>query len=324
MRWLTLLLLVPSLASNAAAHGGTFRGPNNGVPPGLRESVLRGIPCDCGLVECDTCSAEALRRGEEVRISHAVTEVKRWRDVARCRVEVAFETSRERGAVEAYARIEPGPLFAAVAGSVRNGEESLSADLKPSEEGRRAYLYSRRMFDVDPLLVLRRGPGRLDLRLYPVRKDATATVVLEGYLLVEAAAPHSARLYRTDDRYLAVVPLAADAHLDKAAFRDERGGRSLHFLSQAECRERFGSRIAEEVPFVPALESAVTGRGKRAACDDTALVAIATGSPQPPFVGPDRTIEHPRASLSEPSDPEPPPPAVEAVASIAASGGADR
>ncbi len=304
MRWLWALLSVPFLATVAEAHGGCFS-DNPGRPPPL---VERGIPCDCGLAECDKCSTEALRRGEEVRTSQTVTEVKRWGDVARCRVEMTFETSRERGAVEAYARIEPGPLFAAVAGSVRNGEEALSADLKPSEEARRAYLYSRRLFNMDPLLVLRRGPGRLDLRLYPVWKNAAATVVLEGYLLVDSPASGKVRLYRTDDRYLAMVPLATDARRDKAAFRDERGGRSLHFLSEAECRERFGNRIADEVPFVPALESAVTGRGNRAACDDTTLVALAANSPQPPFVGPDRIQKGVPPGLREPSDPEPPPP----------------
>ncbi len=337
MRWLATLLLLPILTTTAAAHGSCWRGPNGGVPPGLREPsdpeppppppsqlpsepasapvvLQRGIPCDCGLFECDTCSDEALRRGEEVQVSlPPVTVTKRWGDIARCRVEVMFETSHEPGTVEAYARIEPASLFAAVAGSVRNSEESLSAKLKPSEEARRKYLYARRLFDFDPLLVLRRGPGRLDLRVYPISKGEKAVVVLKGYILVDGSAPGRVRLYRTDGRYLAVVPLATDAHADEAAFRDERGGRSLHFLSEAQCRERFGDQFVEDVPFVPALESAVTGRGNRAASNDTALVAIAAQSPQPPFVGPDRVQsalppgESVPPGLRGSADPEPPP-----------------
>lgn len=302
MRWLWALLSVPALAVVAEAHGG--RGP-----PVI---VHRGIPCDCGLIECDKCSDEPLRRGDDVRVSSpSVTQVKRWGDVARCRVAVTFETRPDRGMFEAYSRVEPGPLFAAVAGSLRNGAESLSAELTPSGEARCKYLYARRLFNFDPLLVLRRGPGRFDLRVYPLRKGEKAVATVEGYLLVDAPLPDRVRLYRTDDRYLAVVPLAKDAGRDRAAFRDERGGRSLRFLSQAECRERFGTDAAEEVPFVPALESAITGKGNRAASDDTALVAISAGSPEPPFVGPDR-IERLSGrvppGLREPVDPEPPPP----------------
>jgi hypothetical protein len=300
MRWLLALLPISLLATVASAHGGSF---GHGPP------VQRGIPCDCGLIECDTCADEALRRGDDVRISSpSVTQVKRWGDVARCRVEVTFETLPDRGLFEAYSRVEPGPLFAAVAGHLRNGDEALSGDLKPSEESRRAYLYARRLFNRDPMLVLRRGPGQLDLRVYPLRKGVAATVVLEGYLLVDRPGSFYARLYRTEGRCLAVVPLATDEHRDEAAFRDERGGRALHFLSEAQCRERFGSQFVEDVPFVLALESAVTGRGNRAACADTALVAIAANSPQPPFIGPDRFPGVP-PGLREPSDPEPPPPA---------------
>jgi len=311
MRWCAALLLVPFLARAAAAHGGSgFRGPGGGVPPGLlQDAVQRGIPCDCGLAECDKCSSEALRRGDEVNVSPPVVMLtKRWGDVARCRIEVTLETSRDRGMVEAYARIEPGPLFAAVAGSFRNGSETLSADLGPSEEARRKYLYARRLFNFDPMLVLRRGAGRIDVRAYPLRKGEKAVLVLEGYLLVDAPEPEPVRLYRTGDRFLAIVALGRDEHPDRAAFRAGRSGRSLHFLSRAECRERFGTDAAEEVPFVPALESAVTGKGDRAASDSTALIALADGSPEPPFVGPDRPLPPAAPVLREPADPGPPPP----------------
>jgi hypothetical protein len=306
MRWFLALLLLPLLATAAAAHGGGgFRGPSS--------FVERGIPCDCGLIECDKCADEPLRRGHDVRVSSpSVTEVKRWGDVARCRVAVDLEAVTDRGMFEAYACIEPGPVFAAVAGNLRNGEESLSAELRPGADARGRYLYARRLFNFDPMLVLRRGPGRVDLRVYPLRKGAKATAVLEGYVLIDRPSSHYARLYRTGDRVLAVVPLATDARRREAALVDERCGRSLHFLTEEQCRERFKGQVVEDVPFVPALESAITGRGSRAASSETALVAIAAASPAPPFIGPDRVRKgYPwevPPGLREPSDPEPPPP----------------
>ncbi len=309
MRWFLALLLLPLLATAAAAHGGSF---GHG-PPVI---VERGIPCDCGLIECAKCADEALRRGDDVRVSSPiVTEVKRWGDVARCRVAVDLEAVTDRGMFEAYARVEPGPVFAAVAGSLRNGEEALSAELKPGAEARGRYLYARRLFNLDPMLVLRRAPGRVDLRVYPLKRGTVATAVLEGYVLVDRRSSLYARLYRTGDRVLAVVPLATDTRRGEAALVDERCGRSLHFLAAEQCRERFKGQMVEEVPFVPALESAITGRGGRAASSETALVAIAAASPAPPFIGPDRVRKgrsYPGEvppGLREPSDPEPPPPA---------------
>jgi hypothetical protein len=143
------------------------------------------------------------------------------------------------------------------------------------------------------MLVLRRGPGRVDVRACPARRYPV-TVVLEGYMLVEPPRIEPVRLYRTGDRVLAVV-------------HDWQGFRSLHFLSESECRERFGARAAVEVPFVPALESAATGRGAAAVCDETALAALAPGSVQPPFVGPDRWIAYKLRPAPDPVDPEPPP-----------------
>jgi hypothetical protein len=235
MRWFLALLLLPFLATAAAAHGGSF---GHGPP------VERGIPCDCGLIECGKCADEPLRRGDDVRVSSPiVTEVKRWGDVARCRVAVELEAVTDRGMFEAYACLEPAPVFAAVAGSLRNGEEALSAELKPGADARGRYLYARRLFNLDPMLALRRGPGRVDVRVYPLRKGTKATAVLEGYVLVDRRSSHYARLYRTGDRVLAVVPLATDARRGEAAFVDERCGRSLHFLTAEQCRERFQSQM---------------------------------------------------------------------------------
>jgi hypothetical protein len=232
-------------------------------------------------------------------VSEQVLESRRWGDIALRRIEISFETSREHGAVEAYARLEHGPLFAAVGGSVSAGDGvTLLAELKESEDARRQYLYARQNYPFDPMLVLRRGPGRIDVRAFPVRKGVKAAVVIEGFVLVDSTPPQNARLYRTGDRYLAVVPSGKDADRDRATFRDERTGRALHFLSEAECRERFGTDAAIEVPFVAALEAAATGRGEGAASDTTALLAIPVTAPAPPSRarGPDRQA----ASLSDP------------------------
>lgn len=310
MRWFLVLLLLPLLAATAAAHGGSF---GHGPPP-----VERGIPCDCALIECDKCSDEPLRRGDDVRVSRpAVTESRRWGDVARCRVLIELEAVSNRGMFEAHASIEPAPVFAAIAGHLSNGEESLSAELKAGAEARGRYLYARRVFNLDPMLVLRRGPGRVDARVYPLRRGSKATAVIEGYALVDRPSSHYARLYRTGDRVLAVVPLATDPRRGEAAFEDARCGRALHFLTAEQCRERFKGQIVEEVPFVPALEAAITGRGDRAASSETALVAIAATSPAPPFIGPDR-VRPSRIppGLREPSDPEPPPPVDPVVTAV--------
>jgi hypothetical protein len=243
-----------------------------------------GLRCDCGLVECLLCDNGSTRGGKAT-----TTLGERWGDVAQCRVEISFDAWR--GTTESHARVEPAPLFAAVAGSVALGDDERAAELEPCAEARRAYLHARR----DPMLVLRRGPGRVDVRVRRTGAGVPAKVVLEGYVLVDPPRIEPFRLYRTGDRFL-------------AATHDWQGRRSLQFLSAAECRERFGERAAEEVPFVKALESAATGCGKAAACDETALAVIAPETPQPPFVGPDRWIAYKLRPAPDPSDPEPPPP----------------
>jgi hypothetical protein len=311
MRWTWALLLLPLLAEAAAAHGG-----RHAQPPPL---VERGIECDCGRVECDRCSADALARGDELLpVERSVTTVRRWGDVARCRTRLVLRARPERRATEAYVRLEPGPLFAVVAGELSNGDETLPARLEPSRDARRKYLFGRRFMNRDPLLVLRRGPGRIDLRVYPVSRDVAATVEVDGYVLADAPSSEAPRLYRTADRYLAILPAARDPHRSTAALWEKaafwEGGRSLHFLSRAECRERFGTDEAREVPFVHALEAAATGQGAQAASGDMALVALPPDAPLPPFIGPDRVVTLPggpppgRREPATVSDPEPPPP----------------
>ncbi len=302
MRWLLALIGTVVAADVAWSHGGTF-----GEGPSGR--IVQGIPCACAKIECDKCASPALREGKQV--SHRttnVTELHRWGDVSRVRVAVELETRRERGSIEAYVRLTPAPVFAAVAGTLR-GELELAASLQPSAKVRKIYLWERRRFRFDPMLLVRRGPGRLDLRVFPIQRGKPVTVTVEGYTLEIRAAASGVQLYRTGERCLAVTPRTPG---DGDGVPVE--GRLLRFLSERECRARFPGTPFVVVPCVPALESAVTGRGREAASGDVALAALAPGSSPPPFVGPDKWIPDPSApprippELREPRDPVPPPP----------------
>jgi hypothetical protein len=258
------------------------------------------LACSCARIECPMC---ALRLGgalDDVRVGEEMRERRRWPDVVLCRLEVTLE-ARFDLRFEGRARLEPGTLFAAVGSELRLRGKTLEAELVPAAEGREAYLRER-LFprDVGLMLLLWRSPGRLDVRLFPLSLGKPATVTVHGYLLAAAPVPEKVRLYRTGERFLAVAALARDPHRETAAFRDEEGGRALHFLAAAECRERYATDLAEEVPFVDALESAATGRGTHAATAERVLLN--------PVVPPS---EDPR-QIFEPGPPpvyEPPPPA---------------
>jgi len=293
MHALRALLLVLPLATAAVAHGGSFG----------HARVQRGIPCDCGRIECDLCATRDVRDPDAYTCREDVTELKRWGDVARCRVTVTIEAARDHG-VEAYASLEPAPVFAAVTGTLWNAGALMAAALRPSEEVRRSYLYERRLATADPMLVLRRGPGRIDVRVYPVTREEPAVATVEGYILVADAGPLSAvRAYATGDRCLVVTDPAA-AQLPQ--WSDD--ARALHFLSREEAGVRFPGAALQEVPFVAALETAVTGLGDAAAAEERTLAALPAGSRQPPFIGPDRQLSGVPPGLREPEDPAPPPP----------------
>jgi len=294
MHALRALLLVFPFATAALAHGGSFG----------HAQVQRGIPCDCGRIECDLCATRDARDPDAFTCRKDVTELKRWGDVARCRVTVTIEAARDHG-VEAYARLEPAPVFAAVTGTLWNAGTLMTAALRPSEEVRRSYLYERRLATADPMLVLRRGPGRIDVRVYPVTREEPAVAWVEGYVLVSDAGPASAmRAYATGERCLVITDLTA---AQEPQWQD--GIRALHFLSREDAAVRFPGVTPCEVPFVPALETAVTGRGDAAAAEEKTIAALPAGSRQPPFIGPDRTLgPQVPPGLREPQDPTPPPP----------------
>jgi len=299
MRALLALITIAAAADVAWSHGGGSFGPSG--------RWLKGIPCTCAKIECDKCASPALREGKEVsRCTTNVTELHRWGDIARVRVEVTLETQRERGSIEGYVRLEPASVFAAVAGTLR-GQLELAGSLQPSAKVRKIYLWERRRFRFDPMLVLRRGPGRLDLRVFPIQRDRPVAVTVEGYTLGISAAASGVQLYRTGKRCLAVTP---HTPADWGGFPVD--GRLVRFLSERECRGRFPGVPFVVVPCVAALETAMTGRGRDAVSGDVALAALAPGSVPPPFVGPDKWIPTgpPQLppGLREPRDPTPPPP----------------
>jgi len=290
MRVLMALIAIAVAANVAWSHGGRPSG-----------RFLTGIPCACAKVECDKCATPALREGKDVtRCSTDVTELNRWGDIAQVRVEVTLETQRERGSIEGYVRIEPAPVFAAVAGTLK-GQMELAGSLRPSAEVRKIYLWERRRFAFDPMLAVRRGPGRVDLRAFPIRRGQPLVITLEGFTLAALPGASGVQLYRTGKRCLSVTP---NTPVEWGGF--VVGDRRLRFMSERECRGRFPGHSFVLVPCVPALETAVTGRGREAVSDEVALAALAPGAVPPPFIGPDKWIPfQPPPGLR---DPEPPPP----------------
>lgn len=296
MRVLVVLIALAAAANVAWAHGGR--------PAGY---FKKGIPCTCAKVECNKCATPALREGKELtRCTADVTEMARWGDIARVRVTVTLETQRERGSIEGWVRLEPAPVFAVVAGALK-GKLELAGSLRPSEEVRKIYLWERRRYRFDPMLALRRGPGRIDLRAFPIQRGQPVVVTLEGYTWAPIAAATGVQLYRTGRRCLAVTP-----HTPADWGGHPVGDRLLRFLTERECRARFPDHPLVLVPCVPALETAVTGRGRDAVGTEVALAALAPGSVPPPFVGPDKWVAYRPPGLPPgmrpPTDPQPPPP----------------
>lgn len=298
----SILSVLFVFASVAWSHGGTYRGPSG--------YWKRGIPCTCAKVECEKCSPRAFRMGTgDVTCSEETTLVNRWGDISQLRIVVRYGTELERGNLEGYTALRPGAVFAAVGGRIEQGDSILVAGLLPSEETRQKYLWERRRSTLDPMLVLRRGPGRVDLRAFPILHGKPTTVTVDGFALGAAPDGSAPRLYRTGERCLAVVPLAVAPGTPD--FVDSTGGRALYFLSPVEARERFPEAEMSAVPCVQALETAVTGAGNQAAAEICVLAALDPKCKLPPFVGPDQYIDRGGPpvppGLREPRDPQPPP-----------------
>jgi len=266
MRWFSALLF---LASVSFAHGGGgFRGPNGSVPP----RVVQRIPCACAKPSCSKCKDTSFTRADGLaKCETKVTEVERWGDVARVRVTLTLRAHERTGMTEAYLPVEPAPVFALVKGSVG----TLEATLRKSEDARQIYLFEKRR-KRDPLLIVRRTPGRFDVRVFPVPHDEDLVIRLEGYALVGK----TGCVYTTGDGHVEVKPDG-----------------KLHFFISRRLK-----RPSRRVDFVPALKAAWTGKGEAAATRNTALAAFEPGARKPPFVGPDRVG-------GPPVPPPPPPPA---------------
>ena len=277
------LLALLAVPGGVFAHGGGFRGPNGGVPPGLPPP---GLFCACARVECGHCANDALRTGKNyVRGDVRTTVLRRWGDIELVRVTLTFRTEQKRGAVEGFARLRLAPLFAAVGGQVQaHGTASpLIARLHDSEPARRTYLWIRNTKLIDPLLVMRREPGVVDVRAFPVTREAPLRVAIEGYRLVPRKGVPGLRIYRTGERYLTV---AADGKHE--------------FLSRDDCRRRHGSAAAIVVPCVPALETAATNRGDAASGAERVLTAYPKGSKPGPVVAADAPPPPPPSERTQP------------------------
>lgn len=237
-------------------------------PGGLRRAA--DLRCACAKFACRQCA-----RGADAPAYCAgrVTELARWGDIARWRIMLKLTTDSDAN-VEARTRLEM-PLLAVYRGRLSQRALALTAKLRPSYAARITYLREvlPRRRERDPLLVLRRGPGTLDVRVFPVARHRPAYVTLFAYALTSYRSLDGVRLYRTGKRYLAIVTDRPDPKT-RPDFVDIRGDRHLYFLTAKECRARFPDYPVRHVPCVPHLETAVTGRGRRAASREVALAAF--------------------------------------------------
>jgi len=251
MRIFIVLLLLVSLAP-ARDRGGFLR--------------ASGLHCACAEMDCRQCA----HRDAPDYCAGSVTEVAHWGDIARWRIRLTFTTPRENR-VEGYQRLQM-PLIAVYGGRLAQRGLALAAKLQPSLEARVTY-----MREVprgrDPLLVLRRGPGAIDVRVYPVVRHKPARVTLLAYALTRYRGSEGVRLYRTGRRCLAIVT-GRPAPEGPADYVDREGDRYLYFLYAEVCRKRFGDHPVRYVPCVPHLETAVTGRGRSAVSHHMALAAF--------------------------------------------------
>lgn len=251
MRIFIVLLLLVSLAP-ARDRGGFLR--------------VSGLRCACAQIDCSRCA----HRDAPDYCAGSVTEVARWGDIARWRITLRF-TTPQTTRVEGHERLQM-PLIAVYGGRLAQRGLTLAAKLQPSLEARVTY-----MREVprgrDPLLVLRRGPGDIDVRVYPVSRYKPARVTLLAYALTRYRGSEGVRLYRTGRRCLAIVT-GRPAPEGPADYVDREGDRYLYFLSAKVCRKRFKDHPVRYVPCVPHLETAVTGRGHRAVSHSIALAAF--------------------------------------------------
>jgi hypothetical protein len=202
-----------------------------------------------------------------------VTELTRWGDIARWRITLKLTTPSDAD-VEACERLEM-PLLAVYAGRLAQRRLRLTAKLRPSLAARVTYLreVDRSRGRRDPLLVLRRGPGTVDVRVWPLARRRPAWVTLSAYALTRYRGFDGVRVYRTGKRCLVIVTGRPEPGR-KADHVDEATGRYLYFMSAKVCRKRFADRPVRYVPCVPHLEAAVTGYGRHAASKWMALAAF--------------------------------------------------
>lgn len=255
MRSFAALLLLVSLAP-AQDRGGLLN--------------AAGLGCACAKFECRRCARTA---DAPAYCAGKVTELAHWGDFARWRITLKLTTDSATN-VEARERLEM-PLLAVYGGRLSQRGRTLPARLRPSFAARVTYLREvlPRPRPRDPLLALRRGPGTLDIRVFPVARNRPAYVTLRAYALVPYRGFEGVRLYRTGKRYLAILAGRPDPKA-RPDFVDATSDRYLYFLSAKVCRQRFGDHPVRSIPCVPHLETAVTGRGHDAVSRWMALAAF--------------------------------------------------
>ncbi len=180
---------------------------------------------------------------------------------------------------EGVASLTPGPIFAAthakfclLSDRIKDPASYVPASLQPSKSTRRKYLYLRDS-GVDPLVAVRHSAGRVDLRVFPVVKEHTVTVLVDGYVLLTRHHTGT-RVYGDNARCMIV---------------SKDGG--IRFVDRTDVKD-----AVIDIPCVAALETAFTGKGDKAVSADVALGYL--------VYPPDGIFERPRGI-----PPPPPPPA---------------
>jgi len=261
MRVLAALSVTLICATSTWGQDGTSR---RGIQPGERIAP-RPAECKyCAKPYCSKCAPPDLESGKNLaHKTERFTVLREWGDVVSLEVRVSFRAKKNAGTIEAYTPLNISSVMAITGAAIEHQGQRLVASPEPPKLANMKYLETRRRTPRrDPLLLTQRAPGLYDLRVFPVGEQSDTTVTIRGFSLLPRA-PTSIRLYRTGQRYLAVVPLDLDPNPRKAALVDKRYQRSLYFLDRKQAKRLFGrlSYAAMEVPCVPELERAVTKTG---------------------------------------------------------------
>ncbi|MDJ0975997.1 MAG: hypothetical protein QNJ98_16180 [Planctomycetota bacterium] len=248
MRTLTHCLLVATVVliaspSAAFAHGGVYRGPSSGVPPGIRGGAdpmpppPPAPPCWCATHSCTNCTTGVQRKRSDLALAaREIREVGRIGDLRELEVTVRLRAKKGSDRREAVVPLHLGSLCWIEGASLTKGEMHLTAQRAPRKTAVERYRETIRQL-IDPLVVLRVGPGRLDVRAWPVTDDEETVARLRVCVFSDEVSRRT-RVYRHGAHALAVVPKGDLETLDLASGRaegwtihaDRANGRAFVFL----------------------------------------------------------------------------------------------